>query len=334
MKYAFLLLSLLSFSACSMEEEKPENTIKIIEFPIDSSCDAHQWLKEMEWAITNNYLDGVKRFVNQPIAKQLISAEINDIKSQTSLINRCLVEELILCKNSEIATTIFNAADEFNIASPDGITPLYIACRNQFDISLIQFLIKKDVSINVCARTSSYFPLHMAHSSEVINLLVQSGANLESKDSNENTPLQLNALYFLEAKGEAALSSDLIGKRINSWQYPQLTGAVLSERITKFRKEKKEEQSLYYKNMITLIFHGADINAVNKYGKNLKTMVGESTFNQLLQDAQPHAKLMGNWLKFIQNKSNQTTITINGTQFPYSAAIASARCPILNLLTQ
>lgn len=254
MKHLLLLLALLPLTAFGMKKEKQE--IKSIQpLALVSEWSNVQWLEKMDAAIENEKVNELKTLLAQPIAKTPIWTHINGNPSSIALINYCLlIWPLWRIKNNNIRQTIFDTADEFNICDSCGATPLYLACHHSNDPKLINFLIKKRCAINGCAvsdpsKFGTPAPLHAAQSPEIIDLLINAGANLELKDSDSYTPLLRNAHHF--------------------------------------RNEPREEKHLYYKNMVALIAHGADVNAISCWRKNsLKTLLDEDTFNKLLHDAQ------------------------------------------------
>lgn len=267
MKYTFLFLATLSsLPAFCMEKEEPKNTIKTI-----NNLYGHtpcNWLRQLNKAVLRNQAEEVKQLIELPSAKQHIPAKINGELRATALINYCLTSPAIInnTTSDDIIQAIFNAADEFNISDSYGTTALHLACVNNLKPELIKFIIKKGASTNTTYPITLSTPLHEAQSPEVIKLLIDAGAKLEAKDSRGETPLLHNATIY---------------KCISN-----------------------EFKQRYFKNMRTLLSHGAAINVVNSNRESLKALVGDNTYERLCYMSSVSMIPIKNQKKLLLTQSN------------------------------
>jgi len=260
MNYKLLLIALLPFSASAMEKENQANSVKIIPCiptglflnqPEDKKYFGPMvnWEIDIKSALLHKNINKLKQLIALPIARTQIPAVVNNAPSFTPLINYVLLNALCHCEDNECTKFFFNAATEFNICNSNGATPLRIACDYNLSPSIIKLLIEKGSPINTSGAYKNLFPLHLAHSSEIINLLVKAGAKIDSKDEDGYTPLLLNACNYKYAH--------------------------------------RDNKHRIYENIVTLISYGADISTTDKYQKkNLTTFLDAETINELLDDAE------------------------------------------------
>lgn len=156
---------------------------------------------------------------------------------ETQMVERGITQEMIdqtrasteMQMIADLEKLIASGADDLNGPLENGATPLHIAAANGY-LSVVQLLIEHSVDVNVCDN-DRWTPLHGVacwgneQHTKVVELLVEAGAQLDLKTSNDETAFdlcdnaelleKLNQLKDDLASKQAASNPDLL-KRTQS----------------------------------------------------------------------------------------------------------------------
>jgi len=295
MNYKIVLASLLPFATFAMEEKPNEIVIKKIYEP--KSAEQKDWCEKVNTSIINNHLSDFKNLITLSIAKDLINYCHID-KAYTTLEKACYKN------NKAIIEALLDIGLELHYHHLSFVTRLY----NGEDI--VELIIKKGVKAKESPAYDLFSPLHTVYSAKSATLLLDAGAELEVKDINGNTPL-LSLIYNIKMEPSLAKKPLLL-------------------------------------NIVPIFLgYGANLDAQDKYRKSARQHLKEAASSEcdgIIKEGQVKyflrlslQKLPNDLLKFAQQAHSNiksSTITISTQQFNIDSAIASTRCPILNLLTQ
>jgi len=128
----------------------------------------------------------------------------------------------------EIAEILVAAGADVNAKNADGDTPLTVACeRGRTD--LVKYFISKGADVTPAAGAFKATGLHMAAAKgygDLAELLVASGAPLNTKDSAGRTPL-----YYADRYGNAAIAKTLEAKGAKGGCKTPTANDLLSKRV-------------------------------------------------------------------------------------------------------
>ena len=332
MKYALLFLALLSLPAFCMEQEKPEQKLKSAQ--VVTSKQQQGWLEAMRWLTLSyqeeinkenipnaaNHLNNIKKLLQDPIAQECINKETENIKE--TILNIACSKNL-----TDIAELFLNAGADPNIMSSGSQeTPLLAACikeapglSNVNCTSLAQLLIDRGALVNTRGGNSLGTPLHRARQKSTLDILLQAGANTQIKDRFGATPLIERAVdmnIYHQNKDHESLFEERI-KAIK-----ESVPSFLRYGTNIYEKDPASGKTAYE----LLKPYMSDLDEIIEIGKQ---ECAKRIIQQLARKTQQ--KLQNDWLKFAQSTHfvQSSIIKVGNTQFPYSAAIASARCPAL-----
>ena len=211
----------------------------------------------------------------------------------TKLLNHDWLENASI---DDIKTEIKNCAN-INITNEDGDTPLLIAIQYRCSLDIIQALLDAGADVNAKCGTSMHTPLMAAvfwggiatflDGSEVLNLLIKYGADINAKDWENETPLvwaynNIEATQILlNNNADINVKNDMdipiFHKISRLTKYPEIIKMLIKHGADINAKDTIGETALmraalFNKNpqiTQTLIEEGADIYARNDFGENI-----------------------------------------------------------------
>jgi ankyrin repeat protein len=256
---------------------------------------------------------------HKPVVEYLLSkgARIDEKNGQTgatSLYKACFNGSL------NIATVLVNAGADVNLKSTDGFTPLYAAVQNKHK-PVVEYLLSKGARIDEKIGQKGVTALYQAcfiGSLDVVKVLVDAGADVNLKSTEEYTPLFIAIQNNHKSVIEYILSK---GARVN-----ETNGQYHDTPLHK----ACESGSLEVVKI--LVNAGADINAVNKQDKIPIDFAVEKNHQPVvdyLESLQP-SQASPQWPGFTQSDISKFD-TIFETEAPHGQvppAVNYACCPV------
>ena len=142
----------------------------------------------------------IEQKYNKDIIKIVISnykAEVNekDVKGKTPL------QRAVKTPNySEVVIFLLEQGSDVNAKNHNGETPLHMAAEKKHGAEVVKILTEKCADLNAKDKDGS-IPLHWSEYAETATILSKNGANINSRDNYEQTPLYVavhNANLLLE----------------------------------------------------------------------------------------------------------------------------------------
>ena len=251
-------------------------------------------------------LNRIKKLIAKLVAQEAINYADCSTRRNSPLYCACHYG------NNEVAKLLIDAGADVNLRNSFLMTPLHKAASHYDRISIVKLLIDKGADINA-QNEYRETPLHRACSDEVVTLLVEAGSILEALNTFGQTPL----LYFI-----FQMKYDIERQRLLN------AASTLLSYGANIYAQNKNHKTAYE----LLKPYMSDLDEIIEIGKQ---ECAKRIIQQLARKTQQ--KLQNDWLKFAQStypNIKSSIIKVGNTQFPYSAAIASARCPALNVLIQ
>jgi len=133
-----------------------------------------------------------------------IQIMVEDFKAKVNVLNQqgtTPIFHATIGGRRKIVDYLFNNGADINLSSQGGWKPIHASCYMEFP-KLTTFLVNNRASLSDgCAEVDSYSPLHMllAQSSvppmDLLQLLVENGANLFATDASGSTPLHIASYW-------------------------------------------------------------------------------------------------------------------------------------------
>lgn len=204
---------LTALHQCCIDASEPIMSL-LLEFGANVDArDTEQWTP-LHAACTCGHLNLVKILVENDADLLAVNGDGNmpfDICEdeatldyiETQMVKKGITQEMIdqtrasteMQMIDDLEKQIASATGDLNAALENGATPLHIAAANGY-LSVVQLLIEHGVDVNVCDN-DQWTPLHGVacwgneQHTRVVELLVEAGAHLDAKTSNEETVFDL-----------------------------------------------------------------------------------------------------------------------------------------------
>lgn len=193
---------------------------------------------------------------------------------------------------------------DINIQDEDGYSPLHLAVDLNREV-VVKALLAKGANVNTI-NDAEATPLHTAirkgSPALIENLLNVEDIDINVRDNNGNTPLYLAVLEEKQKAIEILVAKGANATIKNNYRYtplylaitkksPQIIGAVLAAKDINVHAKDSDDQTLLHQStgrggmvakfiIETLVFKGADVNAINIDGEtplHLAAMGGETS---------------------------------------------------------
>jgi ankyrin repeat protein len=188
---------------------------------------------------------------NTEIAKELIKAGA-DLNARDSYGNTAF-QLALLQDNIEVIHALLQAGAEMNAGSSDGKTALHLAIQKN-DFEVIYLLLKAGAEMNISERNPLFITAASAGYINVVNALIETGADVNARDSSGYT-----ALHIALQKNNIELIHALLqaGADVNAYDR-------YGDRALHLAIQKDNIEAVH-----ALLQAGAHVNARGSYGKTV-----------------------------------------------------------------
>ena len=117
---------------------------------------------------------------------------VNDGSGRTVLHLACQNGQLKAVQMIEIHLDSEKLQEIYEICDNKGNTPLHLACQSQKEIVVLHLVDKRRASVDTRNKLNGEAPIHVAaqsNSIKIVDILLERGANIESRDTSGCTPL-------------------------------------------------------------------------------------------------------------------------------------------------
>lgn len=200
--------SVLSCVCMYMPEKYGDEKTELIEFLLQKGCDPNTHIGRHEEPLIFTIVRNCQNSLLLPFIQAGLDLNIKHRDKRKSLLHWAIKHE-----NFEALETFLKSGVDVNIKDEEGDTPLHETVGNDFtNPEMAIFVIKKLLQFNADVNAkdyANYTPLHIAvilQNKRVMDLLLTSGADPNSLDDVERSPIMLNII----TNDNAELTDDII----------------------------------------------------------------------------------------------------------------------------